>query len=122
MALLGTNGAGKSTLLRAISGLVPVDDGLDRLRRRRHHRAGARTRWRPLGVVQMPGGAGVFPSLTVAENLRVAGWLHRGDAVGDRGRPTDVGELFPCSTSGPASRRATCPAASSRCWPWPWRS
>ncbi|HVN50863.1 MAG TPA: ATP-binding cassette domain-containing protein, partial [Acidimicrobiales bacterium] len=30
-----------------------------------------------LGVTQVPGGQGVFPSLTVRENLRVAGWLER---------------------------------------------
>ena len=29
------------------------------------------------GVTQVPGGQGVFPSLTVAENLRLAGWLQR---------------------------------------------
>jgi branched-chain amino acid transport system ATP-binding protein len=32
-----------------------------------------------LGIAQVPGGRGVFPSLTVAENLRVAGWLARHD-------------------------------------------
>jgi ABC-type branched-subunit amino acid transport system ATPase component/ABC-type branched-subunit amino acid transport system permease subunit len=78
VALLGTNGAGKSTLLRAISGLVPVQsgavrfDGVDLAGRPAHVIAAQ-------GVVQMPGGSGVFPGLTVAENLRVAGWLHRRD-------------------------------------------
>jgi branched-chain amino acid transport system ATP-binding protein len=73
VALLGTNGAGKSTLLRAISGLVEpaagvvVLDGIDLTGVAPHHVAG-------MGVAQVPGGKGVFPSLTVAENLRVATW------------------------------------------------
>ena len=78
VALLGTNGAGKSTLLRAIGGVAPVTSGsihfggvdLGSLR----PEAVARQ-----GIAQMPGGKGVFPSLTVAENLRAATWLFRGD-------------------------------------------
>jgi ABC-type branched-subunit amino acid transport system ATPase component/MFS family permease len=78
VALLGTNGAGKSTLLRAICGVVEADrgavvfDGTD-ITHAPPHEIAAR------GVVQVPGGAGVFPSLTVDENLRLAGWLQRRD-------------------------------------------
>ncbi|MGH9042510.1 MAG: MFS transporter [Acidimicrobiia bacterium] len=76
VALLGTNGAGKSTLLRAISGVaepaagVVVLDGVDLTGVAPHHIAG-------MGVAQVPGGKGVFPSLTVAENLRVAASAQR---------------------------------------------
>jgi ABC-type branched-subunit amino acid transport system ATPase component/predicted MFS family arabinose efflux permease len=76
VALLGTNGAGKSTLLRAISGLVEASggaiifDGRD-MTHTPPEEIAAR------GVTQVPGGQGVFPSLTVAENLRLAGWLQR---------------------------------------------
>jgi branched-chain amino acid transport system ATP-binding protein len=79
IALLGTNGAGKSTLLKAISGLVdPIGgaiffEGHDIT----HADANAKSE---LGIVQVPGGRGVFPSLTVADNIRAAGWLYRGDA------------------------------------------
>ncbi len=88
VALLGTNGAGKSTLLRAICGIVEADrgavvfDGVD-ITHAPPHEIAAR------GVVQVPGGAGVFPSLTVEENLRLAGWLRRDDpdgAAADRER------------------------------------
>jgi branched-chain amino acid transport system ATP-binding protein len=78
VALLGTNGAGKSTLLRAICGVVEADrgavvfDGID-ITHAPPYEIAAR------GVVQVPGGAGVFPSLSVEENLRLAGWLRRRD-------------------------------------------
>jgi branched-chain amino acid transport system ATP-binding protein len=73
VALLGTNGAGKSTLLRAISGLVPPSRGAIFF-------AGEdMTGMEPeetfaLGVVQVPGGRGIFPGLTVRENLDIAAW------------------------------------------------
>jgi branched-chain amino acid transport system ATP-binding protein len=76
VALLGTNGAGKSTLLKAVSGLVEASggaiifDGRD-MTHTPPEEIAAR------GVTQVPGGQGVFPSLTVAENLRLAGWLQR---------------------------------------------
>ena len=78
IALLGTNGAGKSTVLRAISGLVGPKQGtishlgVDISGLAPHLIARK-------GVIQVPGGKGVFPSLTVAENLRVGVWMHRRD-------------------------------------------
>jgi ABC-type branched-subunit amino acid transport system ATPase component/MFS family permease len=84
VALLGTNGAGKSTLLKAISGVVEADHGAVIFDGREMTHAPA-NEIAGRGVVQVPGGGGVFPSLSVAENLRVAGWLHRHDrdAVGE---------------------------------------
>jgi len=78
VALLGTNGAGKSTLLRAIAGQAPCTggsiylDGRDITRTPAHELAG-------FGIVQMPGGKGVFPGLSVKENLTAAGWLDRAE-------------------------------------------
>jgi ABC-type branched-subunit amino acid transport system ATPase component/ABC-type branched-subunit amino acid transport system permease subunit len=94
VALLGTNGAGKSTLLRAISGLVPPQGGsisfggVPITGRLPHHIAA-------MGMVQMPGGHGIFPSLTVAENLRVAGWLHRRDRQAVTAGVARAQRLFP---------------------------
>ncbi len=94
IALLGTNGAGKSTLLKAISGLAPPDagrvvvDGVD-VTGKPAHVIAAR------GVAQMPGGQGVFPTLTVAENLRVAGWLRRGDRGALAADLATIQSLFP---------------------------
>ena len=72
IALLGTNGAGKSTLLRAISGLGLPTSGTIRLNGRdiTHFEAERRV---GLGVVQVPGGQGVFGPVSVADTLRAYG-------------------------------------------------
>ena len=94
VALLGTNGAGKSTVLRAISGqLRPTAgsirfDGHD-ITRLPAHRIAA------LGLVQVPGGKGVFPSLTVEENLALGAYLHRKDAQAVARDRDEVLDLFP---------------------------
>ncbi len=94
VALLGTNGAGKSTLLRAVSGLTEADygavifDGRDITHAPPNEIAA-------LGIAQVPGGAGVFPSLTVAENLRSAGWLLRKDRAEHARRVEVVLDTFP---------------------------
>ncbi len=72
VALVGANGAGKSTLVMAISGLVRPTRG-EILFEGRHLSS-----YRPheivhLGVVQVPEGRKIFASLTVAENLLLAG-------------------------------------------------
>src|SRR6185312_15119006 len=69
-AMIGANGAGKTTLLRTISGLKAASsgsillDGQDISRLRAERRVAA-------GVVMVPEGRRLFPSLTVAENLQV---------------------------------------------------
>jgi ABC-type branched-subunit amino acid transport system ATPase component/predicted MFS family arabinose efflux permease len=94
VALLGTNGAGKSTLLRAICGITEADkgavilDGRDVTHAPPHEIA-------ELGVTEVPGGKGVFPSLTVAENLRVAGWMDRRRRGVAAERVSEVLEMFP---------------------------
>ena len=97
VALLGTNGAGKSTLLKAIAGLVPAEagaivfDGRDATYAPPHEIAAR-------GIIMVPGGQGVFPSLTVAENLRLAGWLDR-DAHSRADRLAGAVEMFPVLSS-----------------------
>ena len=89
-ALIGANGAGKSTLLRTIAGLHhPTTgsiryDGHDVTRLRPEKRATA-------GIVMVPEGRRLFPSLSLEENLKVGGSFAR------KG-PWDIGrvyELFP---------------------------
>jgi ABC-type branched-subunit amino acid transport system ATPase component/MFS family permease len=76
VALLGVNGAGKSTLLKAISGIVEADRGAIVLDGRDITHAPP-NEIAVLGISQMPGGAGVFGSLTIRENLQLAGWTQR---------------------------------------------
>src|SRR3954453_12580511 len=94
LALLGTNGAGKSTVLRVVAGLMPPQRGrvvfegeditdLDPVERVKR------------GLVTGPGGRGVFGSLTVAENLRLAGWLAKNDTEFIDQARARVFELFP---------------------------
>ncbi|MEY2469700.1 MAG: hypothetical protein QOF21_2398, partial [Actinomycetota bacterium] len=68
VALLGTNGAGKSTLLKAISGLVPPSGGAIFFDGQDITQFDAR-RAAKAGIVQMPGGRSIFPTLTVGESL-----------------------------------------------------
>jgi branched-chain amino acid transport system ATP-binding protein len=71
LAVLGPNGAGKSTLARTIAGLLPVTagrillDGVDIVGRAPH-------RVRRAGVAYIPEGRGIFPGLSVIDNLRMA--------------------------------------------------
>ena len=71
VAVLGANGAGKSTLARAVSGLVPPSAGSIRFDGEDITTA-APHRIRRAGLVHIPEGRGVFPGLTVQENLRMA--------------------------------------------------
>ncbi|MGH2757964.1 MAG: MFS transporter [Actinomycetota bacterium] len=94
IALLGTNGAGKSTLLKAISGLVDPIGGAIFFEGRDITHADANVK-SELGIVQVPGGRGVFPSLTVGDNIRAAGWLYRGDDEYRQEAVERVLEYFP---------------------------
>ncbi|MFC7427886.1 ABC transporter ATP-binding protein [Nocardia tengchongensis] len=68
VTLLGANGAGKTTTMRALSGLLPLTrgrvffEGRDITRMKAHERVGK-------GLIQAPEGRGVFPGMTVQENL-----------------------------------------------------
>jgi branched-chain amino acid transport system permease protein len=97
VALLGTNGAGKSTLLKGVSGLVKVAEGLV------EYEGKAVTNTAPeqmalRGIGLMPGGRGVFPTLTVEENLRLGTWLIRKDHARVAVARRQVLELFPILT------------------------
>jgi ABC-type branched-subunit amino acid transport system ATPase component len=94
LALLGTNGAGKSTLLRAISGLGFADRGVVRLAGRTVTFADPGTRVR-LGIVQVPGGRAIFPTLSVAENLLAGAYTFIWDRKQLAARIDKVIELFP---------------------------
>ncbi len=83
VALLGPNGAGKSTLLRSVSGLVRPESGRIAVHGVRVDRRPAHATAR-LGVVHVPEGRGIFPSLSVQENLEMCIYAvgHDVDPVG----------------------------------------
>jgi branched-chain amino acid transport system ATP-binding protein len=92
VTLIGANGAGKSSTLRGICGLTrPAQgsvfyDGRDVTGMPAHERARA-------GLVMVPEGRGIFPQLTIEENLAMGAYSRRDRDVGsDRQR---VFELFP---------------------------
>jgi branched-chain amino acid transport system ATP-binding protein len=90
VALLGPNGAGKTTALRAVSGLVRVDSGRIRaggvrIDGRSSHDIARR------GIVHVPEGRGIFPSLTVRDNLDFAD-----RSVSQTADPVEAGvQMFP---------------------------
>jgi len=76
MAVLGPNGAGKSTTLRVLAGLHPLSGGDVWVAGRRVN--GARPEdLASTGLCLIPEGRGIFPSLTVRENLRMATYRGR---------------------------------------------
>ena len=74
VSIIGANGAGKSTLMKVIMGLVPVSagsllfKGKDISKSKPWERAG-------LKIAYVPEERRVFGELTVAENLRIGGWV-----------------------------------------------
>jgi branched-chain amino acid transport system ATP-binding protein len=97
IALLGPNGAGKSTTLRTISGVMRAEEGTITSFGRRIDRAPA-YRIARMGVVHVPEGRGIFPSLNVRENLEMAadGTQGRGNAPESGGGAIEEAtEMFP---------------------------
>ena len=93
VCLIGANGAGKTTTLRALAGLIPAAAGSIRY-------AGSEMTGLPvhrrarMGVAMVPEGRGVFPRLTVAENLSM-GAYGRDDGAGIDEDLERVYGLFP---------------------------
>ena len=94
VALLGTNGAGKSTLLKGVCGLVRPKAGNVRFKGEDITKISADVTAKR-GISLMPGGKGVFPTLSVDENLRMAAWLIRDEPDRVKAAKAEVLELFP---------------------------
>jgi branched-chain amino acid transport system ATP-binding protein len=95
VTLIGANGAGKTTTMRAISGIRPLTtgsiwfDGKDITKMKAHLRVLA-------GIVQAPEGRGVFPGMTVQENLDMGHYGRKFETKAAYQETLDrVFELFP---------------------------
>jgi branched-chain amino acid transport system ATP-binding protein len=76
VAVLGANGAGKTTTLRAISGTVRRTGDVVFAGRKLPRRPDATAR---AGIAHVPEGRGTFSELSVWENLRLGGYVRRGN-------------------------------------------
>ncbi|WP_280208037.1 ABC transporter ATP-binding protein [Nocardia cyriacigeorgica] len=95
VTLLGANGAGKTTTMRALSGLLPltkgriVFEGRDISRMKAHERVVA-------GLIQAPEGRGIFPGMSVQENLDMGCYARPFKQKADYAATLErVFELFP---------------------------
>ena len=95
VTLLGSNGAGKTTLMRALSGLRPLAagsiwfDGRDITRVKAHRRVID-------GLIQAPEGRGIFPGMTVADNIEMGCYGRKFESKAEHDERLDwVFETFP---------------------------
>jgi branched-chain amino acid transport system ATP-binding protein len=93
VALIGANGAGKSTTMRAVSGLRPVASGTIRFAGEDITRLRADLRV-ARGICQAPEGRGIFPGMSVRENLEMGAYIRR-DSAAIKQDFDRVLELFP---------------------------
>jgi branched-chain amino acid transport system ATP-binding protein len=91
VALIGANGAGKTTTLKTISGLRPLSGGRISFQGQDISKTPAHKRVK-LGIGQAPEGRGIFPGMTVQENLLMGAYGRKGDLDRDL---ADVFEIFP---------------------------
>jgi branched-chain amino acid transport system ATP-binding protein len=94
VTLIGANGAGKTTILKTISGLRPVSSGDITFDGTSINKIPAHERV-DLGISQVPEGRGIFPGMTVLENLEM-GKFNRKDRKNEMQEDLDrVYTLFP---------------------------
>jgi branched-chain amino acid transport system ATP-binding protein len=93
VSLVGANAAGKSTLLRAISGLIPIDEGAIWFEDERIEQLDIKDRVAK-GLIQIPEGRELFPGMSVQDNLLMGAFSkeHRKKANKNMEK---VYELFP---------------------------
>ena len=95
VCLVGRNGAGKTTTLESAINLLPIRSGTVLFKDRDITRLPAHARAR-LGIGYSPEDAGIFPDLTVAENLEIGRIASRADSAAGRAAVDErVRALFP---------------------------
>ena len=119
VAILGSNGAGKTTMVRAITGMVRPSAGSVSFNGEELAKKSSRYIL-DKGIVQVPEGRQIFTEMTVLENLEMGAFNKRTRESFQKNLDISY-KQFPKLRSAPDRRRARCPAASSRCLPWPGR-
>src|SRR3954453_14500275 len=92
--IVGPNGAGKSTVLRSISGLPPPRLGEITLEGERLNGRAPSTILE-MGISQVPQSNGLFPNLTVRENVLMGGYIRRRDKSFLKRRYGELADSFP---------------------------
>ncbi len=115
VTLIGANGAGKSTTLKTISGLLHPKTG-DVLYKGKSIKGVRAHKIVEAGLAHVPEGRHVFLHMTVEENLEMGGYTQPASTIGSN--KEKVFELFPRLKERRKQLAGTCPAVSSRCWPW----
>ena len=91
VSIIGRNGVGKSTFMKTLIGLIRTSrgtigfDGVDITKMKAHNRAKA-------GIGYVPQGHGIFPGLTVEENMKMGSMIN---TAGKKGNYDMVYEYFP---------------------------
>ena len=93
VTLIGANGAGKTTTLRAVSGLEKAAAGSVTFKGKDITNMEAHLLV-PMGISHVPEGRKIFPTLTVRENLDIAGWTIKDKTI-VKNRVEEVFELLP---------------------------
>ncbi len=91
VTIIGPNGSGKSTMMKAIVGIVPAAAGVIRFDGRSIEKLPADRRI-PLGLCYVPQTENIFPTLAVAENLEMGGFLRKS---GLKSRAAEIYAMFP---------------------------
>jgi branched-chain amino acid transport system ATP-binding protein len=91
VTLIGANGAGKTTTLKTISGLRPLTSGSIRFKGKDISKVPGHRRV-ILGIGQSPEGRGIFPGMTVMENLMMGAYARKDNVDKEL---KEVFELFP---------------------------
>jgi len=93
VSLIGANGAGKTTTMRALAGLLPLSNGTITFEGKDITKMAGHKRVRQ-GISLTPEGRGIFPAMTVMENLDM-GAYGRSDKAGIKEDLDRVFDLFP---------------------------
>ena len=94
VSLVGRNGAGRTTIIESITGLLPVHSGRIRFRGEDITKLPPHKRAKR-GIGYAPENAGIFPELTVAENLMISRWLSDKTARGGADAEARALTVFP---------------------------